>query len=77
MIKTEFKSEEKPVMTASLDVENLKPEPIGSLYVCANCTAEITLTSTSALRCPNCEHLTGSSTVFYKVRTQATTYDTI
>lgn len=49
----------------------------GAVYTCGNCTKEIFLTSSSPLQCPSCEHLTGSSSVFYKIRTQATTYDTI
>lgn len=49
----------------------------GATYTCANCTKEIFLTAESPMQCPACEHLTGSSSVFYKIRTQATTYDTI
>lgn len=49
----------------------------GAMYTCANCTREIYLTASSPIQCPSCEHLTGSSMVFYKIRTQATTYDTI
>lgn len=49
----------------------------GALYTCASCTKEVYLTSSSPMQCPACEHVTGSSSVFYKIRTMATTYDTI
>ncbi|KAH9601094.1 RNA polymerase archaeal subunit P/eukaryotic subunit RPABC4 [Trypanosoma melophagium] len=48
-----------------------------TLYTCANCTRVVALGPSSQLMCTHCVHRTGSSTVFYKMRTQPTTYDTI
>ncbi|EAN95317.1 putative DNA-directed RNA polymerase 2, RPB12 subunit [Trypanosoma cruzi] len=69
------------------DVKSLEETGIGdttenaresmTLYTCANCTRVVALTQSSQLMCTHCVHRTGSSTVFYKLRTQPTTYDTI
>ncbi|CCW59821.1 unnamed protein product [Phytomonas sp. EM1] len=78
-VKDEFSQENK--YSSQIDVgddfNGDEEQPLGTVYICANCTTHVTLTPSSALCCATCEHLTGSSTVFYKVRTQATTYDTI
>ncbi|CCW67206.1 unnamed protein product [Phytomonas sp. Hart1] len=78
-IKQEFSLEKKIKLEFDFksELKDEEEEPIGTVYICANCTTHVTLTPSSTLRCTTCEHLTGSSTVFYKVRTQATTYDTI
>lgn len=57
-----------------LQTEVMQP---GAEYTCASCTRRLFLSSDSPMQCPSCEHLTGSSSIFYKVRTEATTYDTI
>ncbi|CBZ33689.1 RNA polymerase subunit, putative [Leishmania donovani] len=49
----------------------------GTLYVCGNCTAQLYFKPDSRLVCPICSHITGASTVFYKIRTEPTTYDTV
>lgn len=61
----------------SQDISGIGVHEPGALYTCGNCAKEIFLTAGSPMQCPSCEHLTGSSSVFYKIRTQATTYDTI
>ncbi|CAJ1008095.1 hypothetical protein Q4I28_003408 [Leishmania naiffi] len=52
-------------------------EKEGTLYVCGNCTAQLYFKPDSRLLCPICSHITGVSTVFYKIRTEPTMYDTI
>ncbi|KAK7202181.1 DNA-directed RNA polymerase 2, RPB12 subunit [Novymonas esmeraldas] len=52
-------------------------EKEGTLYVCGSCTAQLYFKSDSRLLCPICSHITGASTVFYKIRTEPTTYDTV
>ncbi|KAL7698631.1 RNA polymerase subunit [Lotmaria passim] len=61
--------------TAATDLAHDEEE--GTLYVCGNCTAQLYFKPDSRLLCPNCSHITGASTVFYKIRTEPTTYDTI
>lgn len=85
-IKTEMKQEPKytatqetrPSIFATQDTTAAgRDEEEGTLYVCGNCTAQLYLKPDSRLLCPNCSHITGASTVFYKIRTEPTTYDTI
>ncbi|KAG5479975.1 hypothetical protein LSCM1_06394 [Leishmania martiniquensis] len=54
-----------------------REEKGGTLYVCGNCTAQLYFKPDSRLVCPICSHITGASTVFYKIRTEPTVYDTI
>lgn len=85
-IKTEVKHEAKYPGTqeskgnifATQDTADLaRDDEAGTLYVCGNCTAQLYFKPDSRLLCPNCSHITGASTVFYKIRTEPTTYDTI
>ncbi|KPA75354.1 RNA polymerase subunit putative (RPB) [Leptomonas pyrrhocoris] len=86
-VKTEINQESKYGSTqdskgnifAAQDVANLGRDDgeEGTLYVCGNCTAQLYFRPDSRLLCPNCSHITGASTVFYKIRTESTTYDTI
>lgn len=85
-IKTEVKQEAKYSGTqdskgnifATQDTADLgRDEEEGTLYVCGNCTAQLYFKPDSRLLCPNCSHITGASTVFYKIRTEPTTYDTM
>lgn len=78
-VKTEDKVGDLPLDSKSIfaGVNDDDTAEMGALYICANCTTQLRLGQSSTLQCPHCEHITGSSTVFYKVRTQATTYDTI
>lgn len=82
IVKVEAKTEEEKkfgviATTAAAPEVQAPAAPPATIYICANCTARVTLTANSQLKCATCEHLTGSSTVFYKVRTEPTTYDTI
>ena len=45
------------------------------LYVCAVCLREQVLKKESYLMCIYCAHETGTSKVFFKKRTEATTYE--
>eukprot|EP00796_Vickermania_ingenoplastis_P012926 gene12926-8783_t len=88
-VKPEIKQEQKPHSPedpyrlsssgggAYATLDAFEPVEPGAVYTCGNCTREIFLTAGSPMQCPSCEHITGSSSVFYKIRTQATTYDTI
>ncbi|CAD2215267.1 hypothetical protein AGDE_02680 [Angomonas deanei] len=79
-IKEEPKVDEMTRATVgSMDYYNPidEEEDTGAIYYCANCTGTVRLASRGELQCPSCQHLTGSSTVFYKIRTVPTTYDTI
>lgn len=49
----------------------------GALYACGNCTTQLYFKADSRLLCPNCSHITGGSSMFYKIRMEPTTYDTI
>ncbi|EPY31027.1 RNA polymerase subunit [Strigomonas culicis] len=88
VVKSEFKeekvslpvpSQEYPRRLSTQTYDNVpeEVEETGVTYICGNCTTQVHLTRSAALQCPSCEYLTGSSTVFYKLRTRATTYDTI
>lgn len=76
-LKGEVKTEDGKKALDPAPLPSADDAPPAAIYICANCTARVTLTANSQLKCATCEHLTGSSTVFYKVRTEATTYDTI
>lgn len=49
----------------------------GTVYTCGNCTSPLFFTPENRLTCPTCSHITGASSVFYKIRTEPTVYDTI
>ncbi|CAJ16061.1 hypothetical protein, conserved [Trypanosoma brucei brucei TREU927] len=77
-VKEEVKDEKLPGANNFADVGgSLEDEEPMTLYTCANCTRVVALCPSSQLMCTHCVHRTGSSTVFYKVRQQPTTYDTI
>lgn len=46
------------------------------VYRCAACCQEQPIPKTGELLCHFCSHQTGSSKVFFKVRSEKTTYDT-
>ncbi|KAG5480689.1 hypothetical protein CUR178_05824 [Leishmania enriettii] len=54
-----------------------REEKGGTLYICGNCTAQLYFKPDSRLLCPICSHITGASTVFYKIRSEPTMYDTV
>ncbi|CAG9573125.1 putative RNA polymerase subunit [Leishmania major strain Friedlin] len=90
-IKTEVKQEEgkygataatqesKPGIFATQETlgDVVREDKEGTLYICGNCTAQLYFKPDSRLVCPICSHITGASTVFYKIRTEPTTYDTV
>ncbi|KEG12246.1 DNA-directed RNA polymerase subunit RPB12 [Trypanosoma grayi] len=75
-VKEEHK-DVKPTPASDLDGAASVVQDTMALYTCANCTRVVALSPSSQLMCTHCVHRTGSSTVFYKLRTQPTTYDTI
>ncbi|KAG5506418.1 hypothetical protein JKF63_05921 [Porcisia hertigi] len=90
-IKTEVKQEGGPhgattatqeskhsIFTTNDTLDDLsRVEKVGTLYVCGSCTAQLYFNPDSRLLCPICSHITGASTVFYKIRTEPTLYDTV
>ncbi|KPI88801.1 putative DNA-directed RNA polymerase 2 RPB12 subunit [Leptomonas seymouri] len=85
-LKTEIKQEPKysdtqeskgNIFATQDTIDLIRDDDEGTLYVCGNCTAQLYFRPDSRLLCPNCSHITGASTVFYKIRTEPTTYDTV
>ncbi|ESL07035.1 hypothetical protein TRSC58_05282 [Trypanosoma rangeli SC58] len=76
-VKEEYKDVKAPSEGVGLDDTTAAAQESMTLYTCANCTRVVALSQSSQLMCTHCVHRTGSSTVFYKLRTQPTTYDTI